>query len=140
MAANAVAGGNANPEVQGVIGPACPHGAMVRIAMGAVQYDALAAQFAGNGLVALAGTLPMYSIDNANWIDADGSVQIPFADEYAFIADGQAGGTDVYGGQPGLTPIGESGDWLVSFLLVGLSDSAVNRGNASVWDTVRVFR
>lgn len=140
MAANAVAGGNANPEVQGVIGPACPHGAMVRIAMGAVQYDALAAQFAGNGLVALAGTLPMYSIDNANWIDADGSVQIPFADEYAFIADGQAGGTDVYGGQPGLAPIGESGDWLVSFLLVGLSDSAVNRGNASVWDTVRVFR
>ncbi|GEB39590.1 hypothetical protein GLI01_36250 [Gluconacetobacter liquefaciens] len=140
MAANAVAGGNANPEVQGVIGPACPHGAMVRIAMGVVNYDALAAQFAGNGLVALTGTLPMYSIDNANWIDADGAVQIPFADEYAFIADGQAGGTDVYGGQPGLTPIGETGDWLVSFLLVGLSDSAVNRGNASMWDTVRVFR
>ncbi|GAA4502183.1 hypothetical protein [Gluconacetobacter tumulicola] len=140
MAANAVAGGNANPELLGVIGPAWPHGAMVRIAMGVVSYDALAAQFAGNVLTGLNGTLPMYTIDNENWIDSAGVVQIPFADEYAFIADGQKGGTDVYGGQPGLTRIGGSGDWLVSFLLVGLSDSAANRGNARMWDTVRVFR
>lgn len=140
MAANAVAGGNANPELAGVIGPACPHGAMVRIAMGVVSYDALAAaHFAGNAATALSGTLPMYSIDNANWADMSGAAQIPFADEYTYIATGQAGGADVYGGQPGLTPVGDNGDWLVTFLLVGLSDSAANRGNATMWDTVRVF-
>ncbi|MFS3135827.1 hypothetical protein ACLRDC_10670 [Gluconacetobacter sacchari] len=140
IAANAVAGGNANPELAGVIGPACPDGAMVRIAMGVVSYDALAARLAGNALTGWSGTLPMYTIDNENWTDSTGAAQIPFADEYAFIADGRPGGSDVYGGQPGLAPIGASGEWLVSFLLVGLSDSAANRGNASLWDTVRVFR
>ncbi|WP_323992702.1 hypothetical protein [Nguyenibacter sp. L1] len=140
MAANATAGTNANPELQAVIGPACPNGAMVKIAMGAVSYDALVgAHFAGNGATQFTGTMPMYSIDNANWVDQAGAAQIPFADEYHYIATGQPGGTDVYVGQPSLTPIPGSSDWLVTFLLVGLSDAAANRGNASVWDTVRVF-
>ncbi|MBB2205617.1 hypothetical protein [Gluconacetobacter takamatsuzukensis] len=140
IAANASAGINANAELQAVIGPAYPQGAMVRIAMGVVSYDALAAaHFAGNGNNSFAGTMPMYGIDNASWTDAAGAAQIPFADEHTYIANGLAGGTDVYGGQVGLTPVSGTSDWLVTFLMVGLSDSAANRGNAALWDRVRVF-
>ncbi|GBQ34282.1 hypothetical protein HLH34_15355 [Gluconacetobacter azotocaptans] len=140
MAANAGAGGNTNTELRDVIGPACPGGAMVKIAMGAVSYDMLAgAHFAGNGTTSFTGTLPMYSIDNAHWVDGDGAAQIPFADEYSYITTGRPGGTDVYGGQPSLTPLPGSDIWLVTFLKVGRSDSRDNRGNAGLWDTVRVF-
>ncbi|WP_246395672.1 hypothetical protein [Gluconacetobacter tumulisoli] len=140
MAANASAGVNANTELLNVIGPACPGGAMVKIAMGAVSYDALAgAHFAGNAATSFAGTLPMYSIDNANWVDGDGAAQVPFADEYSYISTGRPGGTDVYGGQPSLTPVAGADLWLVTFLKVGRSDSRDNLGNAGLWDTVRVF-
>ncbi|CAP57621.1 hypothetical protein [Gluconacetobacter diazotrophicus] len=140
MAANAVAGGNANSEIANVIGPACPDGAMVRIAMGAVSYDALIeANFAKNGATSFTATLPMYSIDNANWVNGAGAAQIPFSDEYAYITTGQPGGTDVYGGQPGLMPIPGTSHWLVTFLKVGRSDSQANLSGASVWDTVRTF-
>jgi Phage stabilisation protein len=141
MAANDMAGINTNDEILNVIGPDYPNGAMVKIAMGAISYDALvAAYFAGNANTSFAGTLPMYSIDNANWVNEAGTAQIPFTDEYSYIATGQPGGTDVYGGRPGLTPIPGTSQWLVSFLLVGQSDSQANRGNATLWDTVRVFR
>ncbi|ACI52198.1 conserved hypothetical protein [Gluconacetobacter diazotrophicus PA1 5] len=140
MAANAVSGGNANSEIANVIGPAYPDGAMVKIAMGTVGYDALVeSNFAKNEATSFSATLPMYSIDNANWVNGAGAAQIPFSDEYAYITTGQPGGTDVYGGQPGLMPIPGTSHWLVTFLKVGRSDSQANLSGASVWDTVRAF-
>lgn len=140
MAAN-LSGVSPNPEIQNVLGPAYPDGAMLKIALGVLDYDTIINDnFANNSNSSYSTTMPMYTVDNANWQLGNGAPAIPFPDEYVYATTGAPGGSDVYSPQPSVAPptiVG--GPWIVAFTKVGISDSATNRSSASILDTVRAF-
>jgi hypothetical protein len=130
-----------NPELNLVLAAEYPHGCVVRVNLGVIpDFDTLHRIAAGSG--ALPPT-PMYTVDNADWLDATGAVAVPFVDEYTWLSTGAAGGTDAYQQQPAiLAPVGAAapGQWSVGMIMQGIDDARTNLGNTHEFATIRLFR
>src|SRR5579885_198356 len=124
-------GADVDQEVHNVLQPAYPNGCIIKIPLGVLNWETLAAS--------PPGAAPQYVVDNANWIDQYNNAQIPFADEYHYITTGVAGGQDCYRMQPGTVIPRGDGSWYVIFLMPGIDDAATNHTNY-VNFAVRVFQ
>lgn len=101
---------NSNPEAA-ILQPTYPLGAMLKIQLGLVQWTNIAG----------ATATPMYTVDNANWVDGTGASVLPFTDEYSNIRTHTAGATyDAYMPKPGLLKNVGDGTWVVGMTMNGM--------------------
>jgi hypothetical protein len=135
-------GSFACPEIRDVILPYYPNGCILRIPLGDLSSFADIASIP-NGSYKGRPTED-YTIDNADWRDADGGPAVPFLDEFTYLSDGSVGGTDVYSHQVS-AQLRTNGKYWVIFLMTGYDD-AIHRGTGGViaWGSpvyakVRVF-
>jgi hypothetical protein len=129
----------ADKEIKEVIQPVHPHGAMIKINLGSVDFDALSTTPLVDWPQWFGGPTPGYSIDNTNWKTSGGFTAIPFPDEYTYISLGNnVGGKDVYEMHPGAVVKRPNGKWWVLFYMSGVNDAIVNDGNR-VLTSFRLF-
>lgn len=132
----------ASAEVKSVLQPVYPHGCILKINLGVVDFGAIVGSVPpGTSLnFSIAVPTPSYSVDNANWVFSLGGLSIlPLVDEYTYISLGNnIGGTDAYSMQPACIVKRPSGKWWLIFYMLGFSDAIVNNLD-KVYDAFRVI-
>jgi hypothetical protein len=125
----------ADKEVKDVLQPTYPHGCMLKINLGEVDWATLSTTPYGLYFGAATGS---YSVDNANWKTSGGTSVIPMPDEYHYISTGAIGGGDAYALQPAAIYKTPGGKFWLPFYMAGIDD-AQNNQLGLIWDALRLF-
>lgn len=119
-----------NVEITNILAPAYPGGCIVKVPLGNVNFATIAATTP----VATA----VYTVDNGNWREADGTPAIPFDEEFTYISSGAPGGGDTYQMEPGWITKRPNGKYWITFFMPGVDDK-INIDTSRMWMILRVF-
>lgn len=128
-------------EIKDVIAPVYPHGAMLKINLGEVDWATLSTNPLPGfdpSLDFFGDTTDSYSVDNSNWQTSSFFSVIPMPDEYTYSSNGAIGGRDCYALVPAAIYKRLDGKFWLPFYKAGIDDAQINQLGL-IWDGLRLF-